>query len=104
MATKQYGRKTIKFFFNLENIFFTSKHIRELKNGNNTILNPQFFLEEMRIFYEKLYANKETVDMEETSFKNIKNSLKKINEEDKKYMEKDIELEELGLIIQKIQK
>ena len=37
------GEKPSKFFFNLENIFFISKHIRELKNGNNTILNPQFF-------------------------------------------------------------
>ena len=52
------GEKPTNFFLNLENKNYISKHIREFKNGNTSIHNPKNILEEMRIFYEKLFKKK----------------------------------------------
>ena len=74
------GEKPSKFFLNLENKNFISKHIRELKDGNTSINNPKKILEEMRKFYENLFKKKDSVDIKETSLKIIEEKLNHIND------------------------
>ena len=47
-----------KFFLNLENRNFVSKHIREIKKDNQNITKPTDSLKEMKDFYETLYKEK----------------------------------------------
>ena len=42
------GEKTSKFFLNLENRNFVSKHIRELKKGSHSITKPNYILNEIK--------------------------------------------------------
>ena len=93
------GEKPSKFFLNLENKNFVSKHIRELKLGNKTINNPNNILEEMSNFYGHLYKKKNVEEISGTSFKNIDNKLKKLNDLDRSELEKDISIKELKEIV-----
>ena len=65
------GEKPPKFFLNLENKNYISKHIRELKNGNTSIYNPEDILDEMCNFYENLFTRKEIVEIEKKNFKHV---------------------------------
>ena len=44
------GEKPSKFFLNLENRNFVSKHIRELKKESHSITKPNDILNEMKFF------------------------------------------------------
>ena len=78
------SEKPTKFFLNLENDNFISKNIRELKlNDGSNVNKPDEILEEMWVFYSKLYDKQETIDIEETYFKAIGEKLPKLNENDK---------------------
>ena len=52
------GEKPTKYFLNLENRNFVSKHIRELKIGNKNISKPNEILNVMKEFYDNLYREK----------------------------------------------
>ena len=93
------GEKPSSYFLNLENIFFISKHIRELTVDNESIKKPEQILEKMRQFYENLYKEQENTDIENTSLNPIKERLKKIDEEEKMTLDKVISMEELGNIV-----
>ena len=95
------GEKPSKFFLNLENKNFVSKHIRDLKNENKTFKNPAEILEEMRKFYGRLYQKEDNIDISESSLRNIENNLPKLNKMDKENLEKDISLDKLGYIVKK---
>ena len=95
------GVRPTKFFLNLENKNYISKHIRELKSGNTTIQNPEMILEEMRRFYESLFKEKRNINIEETSFDRIKEKLPKLSETENEDIEKDIMIEELGITVMK---
>ena len=88
------GEKPTKYFLNLENRNYVSKHIRELKTQANTIYNPTEILEEMKTFYQNLYSEKQTVDINDTNFNTIANSLPKINRNDNLELERDISEED----------
>ena len=92
------GEKPSKIFLNLE-FFFVSKHIRELKTDSKIIQQPEEILEEMRLFYEKLYTEQDNIDIENTSVSPIKEKVKKLSEYEKENLEKEISLEELGSIV-----
>ena len=89
------GEKPTKYFLNLENRNYVSKHIRELKVNNKTVTNPKGMLDEMNFFYQNLYNKKDTVNIEDTNFANLGNQLPKLNEMDKLEIERDICLEDL---------
>ena len=94
------GEKPSKFFLNLENRNFVSKHIRELKGENNTkISEPNKILKEMGKFYEHLYTKKETTDINTTNYAHIEKKLTKINKDERVSLEKDISLEDLKYIV-----
>ena len=95
------GEKPSSSFLNLENNFFISKHIRELTVDNESIKKPEQILEKMRQFYENLYKEQKNTDIENTSLNPIKERLKKIDEEEKMTLDKDISMEELGNIVKK---
>ena len=95
------GEKPSKVFLNLENKNFVSKHIRELKVDNKTIQEPAEILEEMRKFYENLYHKRESIDIQNTSLRNIKEKMPKLNGNDRETLENEITIEELGFIIKK---
>ena len=95
------GEKPTKFFLNLENKNFISKHIRELKIENNIIHSPMKILEEMRKFYNNLFRKKENIDINKTNLEKIGEKLPKLKDDDKKDLEREITLEELHGIIQK---
>ena len=89
------GEKPSKFFLNLENRNFVSKHIRELKKGCHSITKPTEILNEMKTFYETLYKKKDTENIE------YNNRLPKLNEEDKVNVEKEITMEDLKHVVYK---
>ena len=97
----QLGEKPSKNLFNLENKFFISKHIREVKNGNKVINDPPKILEEMRQFYEQLFKEKKCIDIKESTLSSIENNLPKLKEYDKEHIEREITLEELNKIVTK---
>ena len=98
---KFFGEKPTKFFLNLENKNFVSKHIRELKHGEKIINKPDEILEEMRNLYTTLFKNKKNISIEEKPLSHVKNNLIKLNDSEKEDMEKEITLDELHTIIEK---
>ena len=44
------GEKPTKYFLNLENRNFVSKHLREINKGNKVITNPKEIVNEMKTF------------------------------------------------------
>ena len=95
------GEKPSKYFLNLENRNFVSKHIREIKKGTININNPKEILEEMKIFYESLYKNQQTDSLEESNYKHLADKMPKLNETDRLNIEKEISLEELKTTVYK---
>ena len=96
------NEKPSKFFLNLENNNFVSKHIRELKVGNKDIQNPDKILEEMFSFYQTLYNSVPTINIEDsTRFKNISQNMPHLNEAEISNIEKEISLPELHSVILK---
>ena len=93
------GEKPSKTFLNLENNNFISKHIRELKIDNHTITQPEEILEEMRNFYGSLYQKRTHIDLEGTSFADIKSKLTKLDGDEKSELDKDISICELYNVI-----
>ena len=93
--------KPSNFFFNLENKNYISKHIRELKIDNKIIQDPKQILEEMRLFYEKLYTGKNNIELEQSSLSHFKDKINKISDKEKEDLEKKITMSELELIIKK---
>ena len=70
-----------KFFLNLENNNFVSKHIRELKKGELSIQKPEEILSEMFSFYQKRYRDVPTSDMMDShKFRNITNNIPCLND------------------------
>ena len=70
--TLNFSEKPTKLFLNCENNNFISKNMRELKlNDGCKEYKPDKILEEMWVFYSKLYDKKETIDLEETGLKEI---------------------------------
>ena len=105
LAVYQHGRKTFKLFLKFRKYFFISKHIRELTIDNESIKKPEQILEKIRQFYEKLYKEQKNTDIENTSLNPFKGRRNQINETEKMNLEKDISLEELGIIVcKKIEK
>ena len=88
----------------MENIFFISKHIRELKIGEKSINKTKEILEEMHNFYATLFKRKNNTLIEETPLRNIEDKIKKLNNKEKREIEKKITLEELHNIIEKSKK
>ena len=96
------GEKPSKYFLNLENKNFISKHIRELKTkGGGTIQNLDSILKEMKIIYSDLYQKKSTEDKENTTFHNISDNMTKLSDLDRTLMEREILLEDLEFIVNK---
>ena len=93
------GEKPSKTFLNLENNNCISKHIRELKIDNHTITQPEEILEEMRNFYGSLYQKRTHIDLEGTSFADIKSKLTKLDGDEKSELDKDISICELYNVI-----
>ena len=88
--------KPNKLFLNLENNNFISKNIKELINmDKEKITEPNKILEEMRLFYEKLYAKQEIIKIEDSLFKNFKNNLNKLDEKESSKLDDKITLIEL---------
>ena len=59
-----FSEKPTIFFLNLENNNFISKNVRELKlNDGSKTIKPDEILEEMWVFYSKLYDKQETIDL-----------------------------------------
>ena len=71
------GEKPTKFFLILENNFFISKHIKELKIGEKSINKTKEILEEMHNFYATLFKRKNNTLIEETPLRNIEDKIKK---------------------------
>ena len=95
------GEKPTKFFLNLENRNFVSKHIRELKVNDQTINNPKDILNEMKVFYENLYKERETPNIEEKGFNHVIENLTKLDDIDRNQVEKEITMAELETIVNK---
>ena len=95
------GEKPTKYFLNLENRNFVSKHIRELKQQGRSITNPKDILKEMKTFYQNLYNKGETIDLNETNYSDIENRLPKLSVEENIEVERDISLEDLQYIVTK---
>ena len=95
------GEKPSNFFLNLENKNYISKHIRELKIDNKTITDPKQILEEMRLFYEKLYTGKNNIELEQSSLSHVKDKITKISDKEREDLEKQITMSELEIIIKK---
>ena len=55
----------------------------------------------MRNFYATLFKNKKNTAIEDTPLKNIKNNLRKLKDNEREDIEKEITLEELHNIIEK---
>ena len=77
-------------FLHLENKNFISKHIRELKQGNKKINNPDEILEEMRSSYASLFKNRKNSLIDDTKLRHIENKLHKLNDNEKEDIEKEI--------------
>ena len=99
MAAALRGRKPTKYFLNLENRNSVSKHIRKLKIENKNILKPTEICKVMKDFYENLYKEKESTDINNTNFEQIANNVTKLNEEHKLNIEREISLEDLKHIV-----
>ena len=95
------GEKPTKYFLNLENRNFVSKHIRELKQQGRSITNPKDILKEMKTFYRNVYNKGETTDLNESNYSDIENRLPKLSEEENIEIERDISLEDLQYIVNK---
>ena len=95
------GKKPSKYFLNMENRNFVSKHIKELKLVNKTITDPKDILNEMKNFYQGLYNENNTIHMEDSSYANITNKLTKLTEDEKTGIERAIILEDLKNIVYK---
>ena len=93
------GEKPTKYFLNLENRNFISKHLREIKRDKKVITNPKEILNEMKNFYETLYSKKCTTNINDTSYANIQNQLPKLTELEKKDISKEISIENLRHIV-----
>ena len=93
------GEKPTKYFLNLENRKFVSKHIKELKVENKNISEPTEILKEMKKFYENLYREKETADINNTNYAQIAKNYTQLTEEYKMNLERDISLEDLKHIV-----
>ena len=94
--------KPSKFFLNLENRNFISKHIRELKTDKKkTINNPTDILEEMKIFYENLYRERDTEDFNDNNHAQVINNLTKLDNTDRLQLEKEISIADLEYIVHK---
>ena len=75
-----FNEKPSKYFLNLENVNFISKNIRELKLKNgNKLHKPDVILEEVSKFYTEFYNKQNTINIEDSSFKNIEDKLPIIN-------------------------
>ena len=95
------GEKPSKFFLNLENRNFVSKHIRELKVGNHNITKPTEILNNMKTFYETLYKEKNTINNDFINYKHITDKLPKLNREEQESIEREINIEDLKHIVYK---
>ena len=93
------GEKPTKTFLNLENNNSISKHIRELEVDNHSITQPEEILEEMRNFYGSLYQRRKHIDLEDTSFADIKSKLTKLDVDEISELDKDISICELYNVI-----
>ena len=93
------GEKPTKYVLNLENRNFISKHIREIKVNSKSIIKPMEILDEMKNFYETLYKQRETVDIENTNYAQIANNLTKLTDTEKQFIEREISLEDLKYIV-----
>ena len=98
------NEKPFKFFLNLENNNFISKHIMEIKKGDTSIRNPNEILNEMHSFYQSLYNHKNTTGINESLlFKNLPGKMSHLNEQDKLTLDAEIPMQELETIILKSQ-
>ena len=70
-----------------------------LKIDNHTITQPEEILEEMRNFYGSLYQKRTHIDLEGTSFADIKSKLTKLDGDEKSELDKDISICELYNVI-----
>ena len=95
------GEKPTRYFLNLENRNFVSKHIRELEIDNQKISKPTEILNEMKEFYEKLYREKNTLDINNSNYAHIANNLPKLNNIEKQHIDEKITLDDLKHIVYK---
>ena len=95
------GEKPTRYFFNLENRNFVSKHIRELEIENQKISKPTEILNEMKEFYENLYREKNTLDINNSNYAHIANNLPKLNNIEKQHIDEKITLDDLKHIVYK---
>ena len=95
------GEKPSKYFLNMENRNFVSKHIKELKDENKTITDPTDILNEMKNFYQGLYTKTKSIRIEDSYYSNITNKMTKLTEDEKTRIERAISLEDLKNIVYK---
>ena len=93
------GEKPTKYFLNLENRNFVSKHIRELKQEGKTINKPKDILNEMNFFYQNLYNEKDIIDIDNSNYSKIEEKITKLNDSKNEELERDISMEDLRKIV-----
>ena len=88
------GEKNSNFFCNLENQNFISKSMNKLiTSKDNHITEQTQIIEEVRLFYKKLYSKRNSVDIDLNNIIN-KQSFKIMAKQDKMSLEKELSVEE----------
>ena len=92
------NEKPSNIFLNLENHYFVSKNIRQLRlNDGSIIQEPDKILEEIRTFYNKLYSKRDVIDIQESNFNNLTGKMLSVTEKVK--LEEAITLDELKSVV-----
>ena len=66
------NEKPSNIFLNLENHNFVSKNTRQLRLYDGSIIQePDKILKEIRTFYNKLYSERDVIDIQESNFNNL---------------------------------
>ena len=67
------------------------------KEQGKSVTKPKDILMEMKNFYQKLYNEGKTEDIDKTNYSNIEKEIPKLNDAQNTELERDISLEELQM-------
>ena len=95
------GEKNSRYFFNLEKRNSNLKSINRLELNNNTITeDPKTILNEMKLYYKKIYTK--TITDDPMTYLNKVQNINKLNDEDFISMNKEITEAELLTIVKSL--
>jgi len=89
------GERSNKYFLSLINKRMEQKLITKLRSGETTYESQDEIMEHVTDFYKQLYDHKET----DENFDSLLSDLPTLNNEDRSYLDREITLEELKLVI-----